>query len=281
MTTMLISATELQDILVKHSDEVVIFDCRFRLDKPQAGLEQYLEGHIPGAWYLDLEQDLSSAVREHGGRHPLPDEHELAEKLGRIGVGEQTSVIVYDAGEGMAPRAWWLIRYLGHNRVRILDGGLGAWESAGYNLTTNLPAPRPQKFPLQPHYDWVVYATDVEDVTIRRRQAVLLDARTADRYRGEVEPLDPKAGHIPGAVNAPWQDGLTADGFWRQKAEQQQRFAKLPAGREMIAYCGSGVTACVNLFAMELAGIKGAKLYAGSWSDWCSYEHLPIGIGDE
>lgn len=278
MTELLISAADLNERLLHQPDATAVFDCRFRLDKPGDGLQQYLQGHIPGAWHLDLEQDLSGKVEEHGGRHPLPDEQQLAAKLGGIGVGPETLVVVYDDGEGMAPRAWWLVRYLGHKQVVVLDGGLRAWRNSGYPLNTELPVPRAAEFPLQPHYDWVVLATDVEAVTAEKRRAVLLDARASERYRGEVEPLDPKAGHIPGAKNAPWGDGLTEAGHWKSPLEQQQRFDFLPPGTEVIAYCGSGVTACVNLLALELAGISNAKLYAGSWSDWCSYAHLPVEI---
>lgn len=279
---MLISASALRHRLLHYPNETVVFDCRFRLGQPQGGLEDYLRQHVPTAWFLDLEKDLSSPVQVHGGRHPLPDEHELAGKLGAAGVGSQTTVVVYDDGEGMAPHAWWLIRYLGQNQVFILDGGLSAWKNAGYPVTADLPELMvPQEFPLSPHYDWVVHTVDVEDVVAGKRTAVLVDARTGARYRGEVEPLDPKAGHIPGAENAPWQDGLSNDGLWKEGALQAERFAFVPKDKEIIAYCGSGVTACVNIFAFELAGYQNVKLYAGSWSDWCSYHHLPVSVGKE
>jgi thiosulfate/3-mercaptopyruvate sulfurtransferase len=264
---------------------LVILDCRFSLADAHAGRRQYDAGHIPGAHYLDLNQDLSSPVGKHGGRHPLPDVEELAAKLGAtLAVSAKqpgihsgsTQVVVYDDGLAFAARCWWLLRYLGHDAVRVLDGGFKGWVAAGYEVTDAVPVAQPGEFAAQVRYlsgsasrsDWVV---DIEAVRARKDlpHVVLIDSREGDRYRGEREPIDPIAGHIPGAVNYPWIDMLDGNGYLLPN--HGQRWANLEAD-EIIVYCGSGVTACANLLSLEGAGIRGAKLYAGSWSDWCSYE---------
>ncbi len=277
---MLVTADELHRML--SAGEVVVFDCRFVLTDPDAGRRRYEQGHIPGAVYLDLERDLSGPVTPTSGRHPLPDPRDLARKLGDSGVGEGTSVVVYDGGEGMAPRAWWLIRYLGHDDVRVLDGGLDSWVRAGYELSAEEPAPPPRTFTPRVRADWVVDVSEVERAVAGENDLLLIDARAAERYRGEVEPLHPKAGHIPGARNAPWEEGVDHDGRWRSPEEQRARFEPLlEGGAQVVSYCGSGVTACANLFALELAGIRNAKLYPGSWSQWCSDDSRPVATGDE
>lgn len=279
---MLMTVQALQERLSREG--TVVFDCRFDLHHPARGREAYLSAHIPGAYYLDLEQDLSGPKQPGRGRHPLPDPEVLASKLGAAGVGEASTVVVYDEGEGMAPRAWWLIRYLGHPRVYVLDGGWQAWLAAGYDTSNEVPAPRFASFPLRVQEDWVVGAEDVLQVVRGARKATLVDARAPERYRGEVEPLDPKAGHIPGAVNAPWQEALDSAGRWKSSAQQLERFRRagvaVDESPEIICYCGSGVTACVNLLALELAGVRGAKLYAGSWSEWCADPVRPVATGN-
>jgi thiosulfate/3-mercaptopyruvate sulfurtransferase len=255
---------------------VVIVDCRFSLMEPESGLQQYQAGHIPGAFYLDLNRDLSSSVQAHGGRHPLPDPVTIAAKLSSIGVQSKgpngpTLVVAYDDSRcAYAARLWWLLRYLGHDRVAILDGGLSAWKAANHPLTARFPVAQTGYFIPQVRSDWVV---DIETVKASKDlpDVVLVDSREGDRYRGEREPIDPVAGHIPGAVNYPWQDVTDEQGVVRSPAEQQQRWANLGDPKEILVYCGSGVTACVNLLSLELAGISTAKLYAGSWSDWCSW----------
>lgn len=277
---MLMTVTELRSRL--QGGGVVSFDCRFSLDDPKVGRRQYDAGHIPGAMYLDLEQDLSGPSTPASGRHPLPDPRELAAKLAHFGASTDKAVLVYDDGEGMVARAWWLIRYLGHEDVQILDGGFGAWLAAGYETSEEEPQPPVASFTPQVRSDWVVDVSDVERIVAGDRQAILIDARAAPRYRGEQEPLDPKAGHIPGATNVPWQEGIDAAKRWRDPEEQLRRFEPVLArGEEIVCYCGSGVTACADLFALELAGIRDAKLYPGSWSEWCADPRRGVATGPE
>lgn len=270
----LISVERLAAILDR--DDVVVADCRFALDDTEAGRRAYKETHIPGAVYFHLDEDLSSPIREHGGRHPLPDPGTLAEKLGKAGIGPGVKVIAYDNAGAFAARLWWLLRWLGHDEVAVLDGGYAAWQAAGLPVTAEVPAPLPRAFRPEIRPEMVVGMEEVRD---RARDQVLVDARAPERYAGEVEPLDPVAGHIPGAVNRPWEDSLRPDGRWRSPKEQARRFADLPHPEKQIHYCGSGVTACANLLALEIAGLRGARLYAGSWSDWCSYVENPVETG--
>ena len=253
--------------------QVVIIDCRFSLADSESGQKQYQESHIPGAFYLDLNRDLASAVGKHGGRHPLPNMGELADKLSAIGINSsETLVVAYDDSRlAFAARLWWLLRYMGHSKVALLDGGFSAWKAAGYPVTNTLPQPREGKFVVQLQPDLVV---DIETVKERKDLPgeVLIDSRESERYAGLREPIDPIAGHIPGAVNYPWQEVTDETGKVRSTSAQKQRWAELEKAAEIIVYCGSGVTACVNLLSLEIAGIPDAKLYVGSWSDWCSYQ---------
>lgn len=252
--------------------QIVVVDCRFSLADPQVGRQLYIESHIPGAYYLDLNQDLSSPVQPYGGRHPLPKLDEFASKLTEIGVQsglEATWIVAYDDSRlAFASRLWWLLRYLGHERVAVLDGGFQGWQTAGYPVTNALPQPRAGRFISQPRPEWII---DIDAVKARQNEVILVDSREAERYRGEREPIDPIAGHIPGAVNYPWQEVTDPQGYVLPHSVQQQRWANLPPHQEIVVYCGSGVTACVNLLSLELAGVTSAKLYPGSWSDWCSY----------
>lgn len=260
--------------------DLVIVDCRFSLADPQLGRHQYQTSHIPGAYYLDLNQDLSGPVDLHGGRHPLPEPAKLAQKLSRMGMNPQTQIVAYDDSRfAFAARLWWLLRYLGHDRVAVLGGGFSGYQAQRFPLTSAQPGAREGTFTPQPGPDrWV----DVATVQARKDQpeVVLVDSRAAERYRGDREPIDPVAGHIPAAVNYPWQAVSTPEGKLRSLAEQQSHWANLHQAEEVIVYCGSGVTACVNLLSLELAGIKTAKLYPGSWSDWCSYPTLPVALGE-
>ncbi|WP_017298587.1 sulfurtransferase [Nodosilinea nodulosa] len=258
--------------------QVIVVDCRFALSDPHQGRQQYAAGHIPGAWYLDLNQDLSSPVQAHGGRHPLPDLDGFSKKLAAMGVHSQcadsqgqepTLVVAYDDSRfAFAARLWWLLRYLGHDDVAVLDGGWSGWVGAGRPTSTETPAPRPGQFTPAPRQGWLV---DIEAVRDRPPAALLIDSRSPERYRGELEPIDPVAGSIPGAVNYFWQDASEPSGQLKSPEALANHWAALDAADEAIVYCGSGVTACVNLLAQTLAGRPMAKLYLGGWSDWCSY----------
>ena len=263
-----------------YEENQVIVDCRFQLGKPNAGREAYEAAHIPGAVYLDLERDLSGPVGEHGGRHPLPDISELADKLGALGIDSSVRVVAYDdQGGAMASRLWWLLRYMGHENVAVMDQGFTAWKDAGFPVTDAAPAvPIPKTF-VPKLQDGML--ADVEDVrrAVHGGAAVLIDSREGPRYRGEVEPLDRVAGHIPGARNRFWKEALAADGAWKNAEEQRARFADLQQDDRIIVYCGSGVTACPNVLALEEAGFRNVRLYAGSWSDWISYEGNAVADG--
>ncbi len=252
--------------------DIVIIDCRFSLAEPDLGRKQYQANHLPGAYYLDLNQDLSSPIQKHGGRHPLPDLEQLAAKFAALGItlGETLVVIYDDSRFAFAARLWWLLRYLGHDRITLLDGGFSGWQNQGYPLTSELsPAPtKIGKFILQLRPEMLV---DIQQVKARQGQTALVDSREPERYRGEQEPIDPVAGCIPGALNYPWQEVTNAQGYVQPLEIHQQRWERLQETTEIMVYCGSGVTACVNLLSLEIAGIKTGKLYAGSWSDWCSY----------
>ncbi|MBW4657614.1 MAG: sulfurtransferase [Drouetiella hepatica Uher 2000/2452] len=269
----------------------VIIDCRFSLAEPDLGQRQYQCSHIPGAHYFDLNQDLSSPVGQEGGRHPLPDLAQLAEKLSSVGVNFEEAdaesdrfswVVVYDDSRfGFAARLWWLLRYMGFDRVAVLDGGWSGWVAANYPVTDAVPLSKAKasrakttgseisRLVPQTRSHWVV---DREAVKSRKDLpgVVLVDSREGERYRGEREPIDPIAGHIPGAVNYPWQEVTDAQGYCKPVFEQQQRWAALSEAEEILVYCGSGVTACVNLLSLAIAGIDTGKLYVGGWSDWCS-----------
>lgn len=260
--------------LSEHLDDpgVVIIDCRFALAEPELGQRQYNTSHIPGAYYLDLNQDLSRTPGQHGGRHPLPNPQGLAIKFAEMGISRQeTLVVAYDDSRfAFAARLWWLLRYLGHDRVALLDGGWKEWLAQGYPVNDSLPTPTPTTFLPQIQSDKVI---DIEAVKARKDlpNVALVDSRDNDRYLGKREPIDPVAGHIQGAINYPWQGVTDAQGFLKSVAEQKQRWQDIKDKEEIMVYCGSGVTACVNLFSLELAGISSGKLYSGSWSDWCSY----------
>ncbi|NEO72564.1 sulfurtransferase [Moorena sp. SIO3H5] len=260
--------------LNEHLDDpdIVVVDCRFALSDPNQGYEQYKVSHIPGAHYLDLNKDLSRPVERHGGRHPLPEPGKLAQKLAGIGVNfQKTLVIAYDDSRfAFASRLWWLLRYLGHDQVGLLDGGWKGWHSQGYPVTDQERTTKPGIFVEQLRSDWVV---DINSVKVRKDlpEVALVDSRESDRYLGKREPIDPVAGHIPGAINYPWHGVTDTNGYLQPLASQQERWTELENKQEILVYCGSGVTACVNLFSLALAGINTGKLYAGSWSDWCSY----------
>ena len=255
-----------------------VADVRWALAAPP-GRERYEGGHIPGAAFLDADRELSSPG-EGPGRHPIPTPEKLAGILGRAGIGDEHAVVAYDdAGGSIASRLWWLYRHFGHDGAcAVLDGGIAAWTDAGHALTTEPPAHRAASWtPGEPRDD--VVGTD-EVAGMSRWSALLLDARAGERYRGETEPIDPRAGHVPGAQSAPWAANLDSDGRFLPPEALRARYAKLGAGeRPTIAYCGSSLSATHDLLALELAGIRGARLYEGSWSDWSSDPSRPVATG--
>jgi thiosulfate/3-mercaptopyruvate sulfurtransferase len=264
-----------------YEPDIVIVDCRFLMGKPDAGRELYEASHIPGAVYMDLEKDLSAPVEEHGGRHPLPDIFDLTVALSRVGIGNESRVIAYDdQGGAMASRLWWLLKYLGHEQVYVLDEGFTAWVNAGFPVSSEQKVLIPAKFLAEVQHTMLAEMDEVKE-RLGDDSLSLIDSREAPRYRGEVEPLDKVAGHIPGAINRFWKDGLTESGSWKKASDQADRFADLDRDRELIVYCGSGVTATPNVIALQEAGFSKVRLYAGSWSDWISYEGNPIALGEE
>jgi len=285
---------------------LAIIDCRFDLANPDAGAGAYLAGHIPGARYADLNRDLSAPLSPTSGRHPLPSPDALAKRLAELGVGDDTQVVAYDEANGsFAARLWWLLRWLGHTRVAVLDGGIKAWIAAGgaleaapaahsaptavqfsppadsssrFNSSPTADLSQPAQFSPRPDSRAVVTTAEVA-AALRNPATLLVDARAAERYAGKVEPIDPVAGHIPGAVNHPFSTNLAADGRFLSPAQLHARWLERLAGRDprdVIAMCGSGVTACHNLLSLEVAGLTGAKLYAGSWSEWIRDPTRPV-----
>lgn len=269
--------------LAAHLDDPswVVCDCRSTLSDPGAGLRAYAEGHIPGARYLHLDHDLSGPKTPDTGRHPLPDPQHLAETLGKAGVDRNVQLVGYDdAGGAYAARLWWLARWLGHERVAVLDGGWQRWVKEGRPVSTQAPNPVPRAFgsPLVNSETWVS-TTEVLEIVRGRKRNLLLDARGPARYRGEEETIDPVAGHIPGAVNLPYAGNVAEDGRFLNPEALRRRFEQVLGDvrpEQVVCMCGSGVTACHNLLAMEVAGFKGARLYAGSWSEWIRDPARPV-----
>ncbi len=279
----LISAPALQGALSSPDADLLVLDCSFDLADPEAGRRAHAAGHIPGAQYVSLDATLSSAKTGLNGRHPLPARATFAQAMAALGASADTQIVAYDNAGGMyAARLWWMLRWAGHAAVRVLDGGIAAWKAAGGALETAAPAPRaPGLFPLR---DGLVATVDYAQVLglIGRPERLVVDARAADRYRGENETLDPVGGHIPGAANRFFRGNLAADGRFKPAAELRAEFTALLGDRApstVIHQCGSGVTACHNLLAMEVAGLSGAALYPGSWSEWCAQPGAPIATG--
>ncbi|RQS16178.1 sulfurtransferase [Burkholderia sp. Bp9002] len=280
--TTLISAANLAERLAAAPASVVVFDCRFDLADTGAGEAAYAAGHIPGAQYLHLDRDLSGRKTGTNGRHPLPSRDALVATLADRGLRQGQQAIAYDAqGGAYAARLWWLLRWLGHDSIAVLDGGLQAWEAAGQPLTIETRHPARGDFRAQAPLESTVDAQAVlANLTARTR--TVIDARAADRYRGENETIDPVGGHIPGALNRFFKDNLGADGRFKTGHELRETFSTLLAGTEpnrVILQCGSGVTACHNALAMEIAGLHGASLYPGSWSEWCADPSRPVATG--
>jgi thiosulfate/3-mercaptopyruvate sulfurtransferase len=268
----LVSTAELEQNLARWR----IFDCRHDLLKPELGESQYKQGHIPGALFASLERDLSGRKTGKNGRHPLPEPQDFEKWLEHTGLTPQDQVVCYDAGNGsMAARLWWMLRWIGHDKVAVLDGGFAKWTKEGRPLAVEIPLFTPLNYPIKLRGD---LAADVSQLEKNLGKNLLVDARAPARYRGEQEPIDPVAGRIPGAKNRFNMDNLAADGTFKPASELKQDFQKVLGNRapsDVIHYCGSGVAACHNLLAMEIAGLKGGKLYAGSWSEWSADGRRP------
>jgi thiosulfate/3-mercaptopyruvate sulfurtransferase len=256
---------------------VRIVDCSFSLADPKKGRQEYDQSHIPSASYFDLEKDLSGEIGKHGGRHPLPNLHEFIEKLEQAGIDESTTVIAYDQGEGaFAARFWWLLQYLGHEKVYVLDGGLKGWNEGNYPVTSEVPTVNKAAFKHNINHDLFASMEEVRAVSGGQdSNTILIDSREEKRYLGLEEPIDKKAGRIPGAINKPWFEGLNA-GYYKQAEVQKQRFTDINPENEIIVYCGSGVTAAPNFLSLKAAGFEKVKLYLGSFSDWISYQENEI-----
>lgn len=277
LTSPLVSAAE----LAAHP-EWRVFDCRHDLANPDLGAQQFATGHIPGAVHAHLDRVLSGPPNGHNGRHPLPDPDALCDWLGAQGVRNSDVVVACDASGGAyASRLWWLLRWLGHRDVAVLDGGLPAWQDSGGALVTDVLERTAARFERRSSLVDTVSTSDVL-ANLERPAFLVVDARGAGRYAGDGETLDPRAGHIPGALNRPFTDNLTASSRFHTVERLRADFDRVTGGRppaQVVAQCGSGVTACHNLLAMELAGLSGARLYPGSWSEWCSDDARPITIG--
>ena len=261
--------------------ELVIVDCRFVMGQPEAGRQAYEESHIPGAIYMDLEKDLSGPVREHGGRHPLPDLGVFALHVGKMGISNRTQVVAYDdQGGAMASRLWWMLSFLGHPQVYVLEAGFSAWQANGYPVDGGVVTKEVGHFSPRVNTAKMISVHELQQ-RLGQEGLVLIDSRESVRYQGLQEPIDKKAGHIPGAVHHFWKDSLNDAGAWKSVDEQAERFGGIDRDAELVVYCGSGVTACPNVLALQEAGFEKVRLYLGSWSDWISYEENPIAAGEE
>jgi thiosulfate/3-mercaptopyruvate sulfurtransferase len=281
--TTLISAEELATAI----DHCIVVDARHDLSQPQAGAAGYAQAHIPGARFVAMDTDLSAPKTGRNGRHPMPDPTEIRQLLARLGLRPDQQLVVYDTSGGlMASRLWWMARWVGHERVAVLDGGLQSWQRAGYPVTDESPVVRPaEPWSERPALERLVNLDAVAALSQQGRTAestCILDARAPERFRGEIEPLDPVAGHIPGALNRPSGANLRENGCFKPGPVLAQEFRAVigsRAGASVVQSCGSGVSACHNQLAMVHAGIEGAALYAGSWSEWCSDPARPVATG--
>lgn len=281
------------DVLLEnfHEGSWAIFDCRYELTDPEHGERLYLEGHIPGAQYINLERDLSARPDGRNGRHPLPSTNDLAKVFSSWGIDKETQVVAYDArGGGFAARLWWSLRYLGHVDVAVLNGGYPEWIRNGYPVNKGRETRSAASFLPEVHEEMLVDYNDVARdsnspellgaaIEDSEKAVRLIDSRAPERYAGLVEPYDPIAGHIPGAINRDWTLNLDPEGKFKSQPSLRSAFNSILDERrpsEAIVYCGSGVTACHNILAMEYAGLTGARLYAGSWSEWCSNPDRPV-----
>jgi len=281
---MILTALVSTEILAQRLEDPdwVVFDCRNDLADPARGRAEYAASHIPTARFLRLDEDLSAPKTGTNGRHPLADPDTFMEKLGRAGVDSRKQIVAYDAQGGMvAARLWWLLRWLGHLPVAVLDGGWNQWISEGRTQTTEVPQPQPARFSGKANPNWV----DADFVRARLYDPgmVLVDARAPDRFRGQNETLDPVGGRIPGARSRYFRDNLDASGRFKSPEALAREFGAVLGAhdpQEVVSYCGSGVSACHNLLAMEVAGLRGARLYPGSWSEWCADPSRPVESGE-
>ncbi|GIP63552.1 thiosulfate sulfurtransferase [Virgibacillus pantothenticus] len=279
--TYVISVERLKNRLKNNLKNTVIIDVRFQLMDPEAGRKAYLQDHIPGAIFMDIEKDLSGKKLKHGGNHPLPDLTMLAAKLGKVGVDHDTTVVLYDDHNDMfAARAWWLLHYMGHNKVYVLDGGYTRWKETGNETTVEIPQLKPKLFHLKMRPNQTANMEEVKE-KVKQNAAVLIDSRAKERYLGDHEPMYARAGHIPGAKHYFWKDVLDANGSWKKKEALEKQFASLSKDEEIIVSCGSGISACPNILALKSLGFKNVKLYPGSFSDWISYEDNEVAIGED
>ncbi|MEY4561927.1 MAG: hypothetical protein RLZZ618_1204 [Pseudomonadota bacterium] len=261
----------------------LLLDCSFDLADASAGERAYAQGHLPGAVYVHLDHDLSGAKTGHNGRHPLRSRDDYASWMSQLGISAERSVVVYDRQGGMfAGRAWWLLRWMGHANVQLLDGGVDAWVKAGGSLSTEVPATAPASAAKPAGSAAAMLTIDAPTLLDQLGRHLVIDARAGERYRGEIEPLDRVAGHIPGAKNRFFKDNLQTDGRFKPAAQLRDEFDALLAGRstaEVVLQCGSGVTACHHVIAMEAAGLGPVTLYPGSWSEWSSDPSRPVETG--
>ena len=278
----LISAADLRQHY-KHPAWSIV-DCRFDLMQPDKGHADYLQGHIPGAVYADLDRDLAAPVTEKSGRHPLPDVDVFAALLGRLGIGNDSQVVAYDnAGGALAARLWWMLRWLGHGRVAVLDGSVEAWHATGGEIETEVPEVTAQRFRASPDHGMLIGTSELEKELDTSVPPVLVDARDRSRFLGQTEPIDSVAGHIPGARNFPFVDTLNSDGRWREAGELEvlwRDFFSAGPPDSWITMCGSGVTACHLAISAELAGLAAPRLYVGSWSEWIRDPGRPVAGGE-
>jgi thiosulfate/3-mercaptopyruvate sulfurtransferase len=266
-----------------HDPHWVVFDCRFQLDNPAWGRGDYDQSHIPGAMYAHLDDDLAAPKTEHTGRHPLPDPDDFVRWLGEHGVDADKQVVAYDQDGGMyASRLWWMLRWLGHDSAAVLNGGWAAWNAAGYPVSDEPVEVEPAAFKARVRDDlWLT--SDQLVSALRAKQVRLIDARGAPRFRGEMEPLDPVAGHVPGAVNLPFMGSLDEQGRFKDAQALKERFESVigdTPGNQVVHMCGSGVTACHSLLAMEVAGLEDSRIYPGSWSEWITDPERPVATGE-
>ncbi len=262
---------------------VMLCDCRHDLANYEAGRTAYARSHIPGAHFLHLDEDLSGPKTGVNGRHPLPHPITFTLRLAALGIDNRKQVVAYDdAGGAIAARLWWMLRWVGHTRVAVLDGGFAAWTKAGLPVSSEAPVTDVSTHNPNPHPEMIVNANMVT-AGLAKAGLHVIDARSPDRFRGENETLDPVAGHIPGAINRFFRNNLRADGSFKSAADLRQEFMALLGAKDagsVVHQCGSGVTACHNLLAMEVAGLKGSRLYPGSWSEWVSDRTRPVATGE-